>query len=322
MKQKVKRISSLKVDEFLARHGEVLKLVRLNAGIGGDRAILEPSVNRPGLALSGYVQYFAHERVQVLGNSEFSYLQQISKEERGKRFQIVFDMQIPCLVLARDGEIPQDVIDVATTNNVGVFVTSLSTMEFMNKASFLLEGDFAESTNLHGCMISYRGVGMLIMGKSGVGKSEAAIGLIEQGGALVADDKVKIKKANGKLTASTESFSKGFIEMRGVGIINVGNLYGLGAIRDTSEVDVIIFLRPQDDLNEVDRFGAIREEYDVLGIGVPFVEIPVAPGRDTARLISVTALDFQLRKVGYDMADEFNQRIISRMQQMSGDETT
>lgn len=313
MKQKIKRITSLKVEDFVKRHAEELKMVSLNGEIGFQKEIYEPSVNRPGLALSGFHDYFACERVQVFGNSEFSYLEQTTLEVRKQRFQEIIDIGFPCAVLARSGEIPQDMINVATQNEVAVFSTPLSTMEYMNKAMFLLEQDFATTTNIHGCMISYRGVGMLIMGASGSGKSEAAIGLLEKGAALVADDKVKIKKANGLLTASTEDFSRGFIEMRGVGIINVGNLYGLGSIREESSLDLIVFLKPEEDLNNVDRVGAKREEYDVLGIGVPYVEIPVAPGRDTARLISVAALEFQLRKVGYDMAGEFNQKIINKM---------
>lgn len=317
MNQKIKRISSLKVGEFVKRHGDELKMASLNGELGYEREIFEPSVNRPGLALSGFIDYFACERVQVFGNSEFSYLKKSTPERRAEKFQNIIDIGFPCAVIARGASIPQDVINVATSNDVAVFSTPLSTMEYMNKAMFLLEQDFAATTNLHGCMISYRGVGMLIMGSSGIGKSEAALGLVERGAALVADDKVKMKKANGQLTASTEDFSKGFIEMRGVGIINVGNLYGLGAIRDECRVDLIVFLKPESDLNNVDRVGAKREEYDVLGVGVPYLEIPVAPGRDTARLISVAALDFQLRKVGYDMADEFNQRIISKMQQSS-----
>lgn len=303
----------------MEKHEEELKMVSVNGGIGYERKINEPSVNRPGLALSGFVDYFAYERIQVLGNSEFSYMAKSSAEEREVSFQRIIDIGIPCIVVARDASIPNDVINVATKNGVAVFTTPLTTMEYMNQATFLLEQEFAETTNIHGCMISYRGVGLLVIGESGAGKSEAAIGLIEAGGALVADDKVRIRKANKRLVASTEDFGKGFIEMRGVGIINVGNLYGLGAIRDESEVDLIVQLRPESDLNKVDRVGAVREEYDVLGVGVPLVQIPVAAGRDTARLISVTALDFQLRKVGYDMADEFNQRIISKMKQGSGE---
>lgn len=318
MKQrKVKRISYLEVGEFVKRHGIDLKLCSLNGEVGYERKIHEPSVNRPGLALSGFMDYFAHERVQVLGNSEFSYMKHLDEETRRKRFKEVFDIKIPCLVVARDETIPQDVIDLATDYGVSVFVTPLTTLEFMNNASLLLEQDFAESTSLHGCMISYKGVGILIMGKSGAGKSEAAIGLIEDGAALVADDKVTVKKVNQKLIASTEEYTRGFIEMRGVGIINVGNLYGLGAIRDECEVDLIAFLKPQDDLNKVDRLGITRKQHEVLGIGVPYVEIPVAPGRDTARLLSVTALDLQLRRVGYDMADEFNQRIMAKIQEQS-----
>lgn len=314
MNQKVKRITSLKVGAFVERHAESLKMVSLNGELGYDKDIYEPSVNRPGLALSGFVDYFACERVQVFGNSEFSYLEKTPLDERKTKFQDIIDIGFPCAVIARGGSVPQDIINVASKNDIAVFSTPLSTMEYMNKAMFLLELEFAATTNLHGCMISYRGVGMLIMGSSGSGKSEAALGLVEKGAAIIADDKVKIKKANGQLTATTEAFSRGFMEMRGIGIINVGSIYGQGAVRDACDLDLIVFLKPEADLNKVDRVGVKREEYDVLGVGVPYLEIPVAPGRDTARLISVAAADFQLRKMGYDMAAEFNQRIINQMQ--------
>ena len=195
-----------------------------------------------------------------------------------ERLTEIIEMGLPCFVIAREGEVPPVFMDVANELKVSLFRSPLTTMEFMNNASFLLEAEFAETTNIHGCMITYRGIGLLIMGQSGSGKSEAAIGMIERGAALVADDKVKVRKANGELVASTEDFSKGFIEMRGVGIMNVANLFGLGSIRDESKIELIVFLKPEADLNNVDRVGVVRKTYDVLGIGVPYVEIPVAPG--------------------------------------------
>ena len=162
-------------------------------------------------------------------------------------------------------------------------------------------------------MLDFRGIGVLIKGKSGSGKSETAIGLVERGGALIADDHVKIRNVNGELTAFTDDFSRGFIEMRGIGIINVTNIYGLGSIRPDAPLDLIINLRPYSDLNEVDRLGITRETEDVLGVEVPCVDIPVAPGRDTARLVAVTALELQLRRLGYDMAAEFNNRLTEKL---------
>lgn len=314
-KSKVKRVHELEVGTFIERHGMTLKMSSLNGDAGYNKKIIEPSVHRPGLALAGFLDCFAHFRVQVLGNSEFSYLQQLDEETRRERFRAVLNTKIPCIVIARDGRVPQDMIDLANEYGLSVFVTPLNTMDFTNNASLLLEQDFAPSTSQHGCMISYKGLGILIAGKSGSGKSEAAISLIEDGAALIADDKVAIKNVNQKLIAFNKEGVHGFLEMRGVGIINVGNLYGLGAIRKESEIDLIVFLKPTEELNQVDRLGIKRKKIKLLGLDVPYVEIPVAPGRDTARLINVTALELQLRKLGYDMASEFNDLILNKINQ-------
>jgi HPr kinase/phosphorylase len=166
---------------------------------------------------------------------------------------------------------------------------------------------------LHGCMVDLRGIGVLIMGKSGAGKSETAIGLIEKGGALVADDMVRIKLAGGELTASAPALSRGYLEIRGIGIVNVANLYGLASIRPEKRLDLVVTLIAYADQNEIDRLGLQPKSYEILGQQVPHVEVPVAPGRDTARMVAIAALDQQLRRLGYNMADEFNQRLLRHM---------
>jgi HPr kinase/phosphorylase len=162
-------------------------------------------------------------------------------------------------------------------------------------------------------MVDMRGVGILILGKSGSGKSETAIGLIERGASLVADDVVRVKFVGGELTASAPDLSRGYMEIRGIGIVNVANLYGLASIRPDKRLDLVVTLKPHADLNEVDRLGMQNKTYELLGQHVPHVEIPVAPGRDTARMISIAALGQQLRRLGYNMADEFNQRLLDHM---------
>ncbi|MFC5049981.1 HPr(Ser) kinase/phosphatase [Rubritalea spongiae] len=313
MARKVKTVSHITVGEFFERHGESLKLSPINSTDGFVRKIIEPSVNRPGLALAGFLMHFAYLRIQVLGNSEVDYLNELDEATRRERMHNLFLENLPCLVVSREATVHQDVIDVADEHGVCIFRTPLSTMRFINSATFHLERDFAPTTTAHGCMLEFRGVGVLIKGKSGSGKSETAIGLVERGGALIADDHVKIRNVNGELTAYTDDFSRGFIEMRGIGIINVTNIYGLGSIRPDASLDLIVNLRPYTDLNQVDRLGITRETEDVLGKEVPCVDIPVAPGRDTARLVAVTALELQLRRMGYDMAAEFNNRLTEKL---------
>ena len=310
---KARIVKSITVGEFFSRHQEELQLSLVGEECGYEKLIGEPAPNRPGLALAGFFTYFAKKRIQVLGNSEISYLKKLDDKTRAKRFQAFCDQKPPCLVLARNLPLPAELIKTAQAQQIALFTSPMVTMKFLNEATRSLETDFASTTTLHGVMVDYRGIGILIMGKSGAGKSETAIGLLEKGAALVADDMVHIQGLGGELIASSPELSRGFIEMRGIGIINVANLYGLSAIRPQKRLDMIITLKGLADLNEVDRLGIKRKQIAILGLKVPNVEIPVAPGRDTARLVSVAALDLQLRKLGYDMADEFNQRLLAKM---------
>lgn len=312
-KHKSKRISHITVAQFYERHGKKLKLEVQGDAVGFDRKIIEPTINHPGLALAGFLSYFAYKRIQVLGNSEQSYLSKCSEQERVKRFRAICKRNIPCIVTSRDKKLTPELLKVAHEQGIAVLNTPMVTMKFVNAGTLLLEDDFAESTTRHGCMVDYRGVGVLIMGDSGSGKSEVAIGLLERGGALVADDMVILRKVGGELVASTKEFSRGFIEMRGIGIINVANLFGLGSIRPSKRLDLVITLKPYSDLNKVDRLGVNRKTYSILGWDVTHVEIPVAPGRDTTRLVATTCLEHQLRNMGYDMAAEFNQRLLDKM---------
>lgn len=306
-------ITSITVKEFLERHGTDLELATEEPVVGLDRKIEEPSVNRPGLALSGFFTYFAKKRIQVLGNSEISYLRKLVPEIRLERFTKLCEQDIPCIVVARQHVLDPELTAIARAHRITVISSPRPTMSFLNEATIRLERDFAPRTTLHGCMVDYRGIGVLVMGKSGAGKSETAIGLLEKGAALVADDSVLIRQVGGELITRAKDFARGYLEMRGIGIINVANLYGLSAIRPEKRLDLVVDLRPATDLNKVDRIGIRQKKYRILDVEIPLVEIPVAPGRDTARLIGVAALDLQLRRIGYDMADEFNRRLLEKM---------
>jgi len=310
---KRRNVDSITVQDFLESHGKDLGLSVEHPVVGLDRKIEEPSVNRPGLALAGFTTYFAKKRIQALGNSEISYLKKLSAATQLERFQQLCEQNFPCIVVARSHELPAPLLEVARNKNIAVISCPLQTMNFLNQATIRLEKDFAPRTNHHGCMVDYRGIGVLIMGESGSGKSETAIGLLEKGAALVADDNVNLVQINDELVASAKDFARGYLEMRGIGIINVANLYGLSSIRPTKRLDLVVNLKPASDLNKVDRIGISQKKFQILDCEVPLVEIPVAPGRDTARLIGVAALDLQLRKLGYDMADEFNQRLREKM---------
>ena len=249
----------------------------------------------------------------MLGNSEISYLKKLTPQMSSERFRRMCERDIPGLVISRGAVLSEEHMKIAAEHRIPVFGTTLVTMKFLNAATLRLENEFAPNVTLHGCMVDLRGIGVLIMGKSGAGKSETAIGLIEKGGALVADDMVRIKLAGGELTASAPALSRGYLEIRGIGIVNVANLYGLASIRPEKRLDLVVTLIAYADQNEIDRLGLQPKSYEILGQQVPHVEVPVAPGRDTARMVAIAALDQQLRRLGYNMADEFNQRLLRHM---------
>lgn len=313
MPPRAKTVASITIGKFFDSHAEALGLTLQGERVGFDRPISESAMNRPGLALAGFYSYFAWKRVQVIGNSELSYLRKLPEAMRLDRFRRMCVRGIPCIVVARGSKMDDQMLTLANEHSIPVFGTSMVTMNFLNAATIRLEHDFAPSVTLHGCMVDMRGVGVLIMGKSGSGKSETAIGLLERGASLVADDMVRIKYVGGDLVASSPDLSRGYMEIRGIGIINVANLYGLASIRPDKRLDLVVTLKPHADLNEVDRLGMQQKTYEILGQHVSHVEIPVAPGRDSARMVTIAALDQQLRRLGYNMADEFNQRLLNHM---------
>lgn len=313
MKRKIHSITHITVQEFYQKYAQKLELT-LHENIHEqsydlDRKITEPSTHRPGLAITGYLVDYAFARIQLFGNSELSYLNSLDPETLRIRIQAICETEIPCIVITQGSTLPASITAIIAPFRIPILRTPKKTMHFSNRAALCLEMEFAQTTSAHGCMIHYKGVGVLIKGMSGSGKSETAIGLVERGAALIADDHVSIRNVGGELTAFTKGFSRGFIEMRGIGIVNVTNIYGLGAMMPDSKVDLIVNLRPHSDLNELDRTGIDRKTETILGVEVPFVEIPVAPGRDTVRMVAVTILELQLRRLGYDMANEFNNRL-------------
>ena len=313
MAARIKTVASITIGKFFDSHAEALGLHLQGERVGFDRPISESAMNRPGLALAGFYSYFAWKRVQVLGNSELSYLHKLPEAMRLDRFRLMCDRGIPCIIVARNSVMDAELLAVANEHSIPVFGTAMVTMNFLNAATIRLEHDFAPSITLHGCMVDMRGVGVLIIGKSGSGKSETAIGLLERGASLVADDMVRVKYVGGELVATSPDLSRGYMEIRGIGIVNVANLYGLASIRPDKRLDLVVTLKPYADLNEVDRLGMQQKTHEILGQQVSHVEIPVAPGRDTARMVTIAALDQQLRRLGYNMADEFNQRLLNHM---------
>ncbi len=318
MRSKTK-IPTVTVGDFYARHGEVLDLKLAGPAFGFDRIIEEPTINRPGLALSGFFEYFAEKRIQVIGSAEMSYLRSLPRALMRERFRQLCEKPLPCLIFARGMAIPKSLQEVAGEAGISIFRTSLITMKFINSATIVLEVDFSPSTLEHGSMVDILGTGTLVRGSSGVGKSECVLGLIERGYSLVADDVTRFRAIDGKeLIGTAPEVTRYHMELRGLGIINIATIFGIGAIREEKRLDIAVTLRDWQELEEVDRIGLEQDFYEILGVPVPHVTIPVRPGRDLARLIEVAALDLKLKSMGHNSALAFNQRLLSRMQHGEG----
>jgi HPr kinase/phosphorylase len=312
-KGRIKQVSSMSVREFHEKYGSSLGMDLIGSEEGLDRQIRQPTINRPGLALAGFFTYFAKRRVQVMGNSEMSYLKGLKVKERVARFAALCETEIPCIILSRGARLEAPLLEVATSRGISVFTTPMVSMKFINKATFRLEWEFAPVISEHGCMVDVRGIGVLVRGESGTGKSEAALGLVERGASLVADDLVHLRLVGGDLMGSAPKVGQGLLEVRGLGIINAVSLFGVAALRTEKRLDTVVTLRPSTALNKVDRLGVSRAQFDFLGVRLPHVELPVAPGRDMSRLIEVVALDQKLRSFGVDVAGDFNRRLMDMM---------
>src|SRR5438477_12715404 len=311
-----KNIPVVTVESFFQAHGEKLQLKLEGKRVGFHRKIREPTINRPGLALSGFYQYFAEKRVQVLGAAEQSYLESLSRRQGVQRFRRLCTEKIPCLVASRGAHLDSDLLGVAEELQIAIFRTPMVTMRFINAATIAMEGDFSPTVTEFGSMVDILGVGVLIRGASGVGKSECVLGLIERGYSLVADDVTRIKSFEGReLMATAPELTRNHIEVRGIGIINVASVFGIGSIRIEKRLDLVVTLKDWQDVEAVDRIGLDREFYEILGLQVPHVTIPVRPGRDMARLIEVAAMDEKLKGLGQNAAVDFNTRLLGLMEQ-------
>jgi HPr kinase/phosphorylase len=302
------------VERFYTEHTTALEL-KLVAGAGGlKRVIREPTVNRPGLVLTGFTRYFANKRIQVIGNAEAYYLKSLSREERKQRYDTLFSYKIPCLVFSRGMEPDRLLLKAAEDADVPVFQTPLITMRFINLATMSLEMMFAPHGTEMGSMVDILGVGVIIRGESGIGKSESVLALIERGYSLVADDITKVTLIDGhEVMGTSAELTRNHMEVRGIGIINVAAMFGVKSIRTEKQVDLVITLKVWSDVPDVDRVGMDDEFVNILGVDVPHITIPVRPGRDLARLIEVAAFQTKLKAAGYNPAKELNDRLISRM---------
>lgn len=272
--------------------------------------ISSTEVNRPGLELSGFYKYYDKTRIQIIGMSEDSYLNSFNKEAYMSRLEEYFSHQPVAVIVARGLEIPQLMLEMAEKYSVPLLRTSDSTSSFMASLISFLNVQLAQRITRHGVLVEVYGEGLLILGESGVGKSETAIELIKRGHRLIADDAVEIRKVSSRsLVGTSPENIRHFIELRGIGIVNAGRTFGAGAVKLTTKIDLVIKMEPWDSEKMYDRMGLENETIDILGIRLPSMTIPVKPGRNLAVVIEVAAINHRQKKMGYNAASDLLQRL-------------
>ncbi|MFC1668459.1 HPr(Ser) kinase/phosphatase [Chlamydiota bacterium] len=311
-------IKGITVESFYKGLVSGLRLFLVAGQKGLKRKIRMAEVNRPGLALSGYFKHFASGRVQVFGKVEICYLKTLAKNIAKNRFVELLEHDIPCFIIARKYLPPRELIEAANEKNIPIFRSSLVTMTIVNKATLFLEDVFSKTMLISGDFVEVYGVGVIILGDSGVGKSECALALIERGHRLIADDVVKVKYTEGKKPLGFGNELTGHhMEVRGLGIINVQTLFGAACVRGEREIDMVITLESWDVDKEYDRLGIDEKIFKIFEHELPHLLIPVKPGRDIALIVEVAALNRRLKTMGHHSARELNMRLIEYMKSTS-----
>lgn len=309
-----KIVESIEVNLFYEKFKDNLKLSLVAGDEGLKKVIKEKSINRPGIALSGFLESFAARRIQLFGAGEMAYMKTLSHANQEDILLKFAEREIPCILVSRDLDPTRIMIEVANRYDIALFRTPLSSKDIVTTATVLLEYEFAPTVTEHGTMLDIKGIGTFLRGKSGIGKSECALALIERGHSLVADDLTYIRLINEKeLLAHSSELNRGYMECRGIGIINVGDLFGVRNVRLEKRIDLVVTFKEWSAEYDEDRTGLEESYFDILGLDVPQIEIYIRPGRDVARLVEVAAMVRAAKIMGHDSAKEFNDRLIAYM---------
>lgn len=299
------------VKDLYERHGPTLGLELMTGSDGLDRQIKIPEAQRPGLSLSGYLKNNAQKRILIFGRVEIEYLRDLDRQVRVERLEAILNDPIPAVIIAGRYRPPKELKTLCSELKVPLFRTSLATMTLMSRLALALNDEFAPSISCHGTLVEVFGVGVLIQGDSAVGKSEAALGLIERGHRLVSDDIVKVKKREGGyLEGSCAALTRHHMEIRGIGIINVAHLYGAVCVRNQKSIDIVVRLEVWQDDHFYDRVGLDDKFITMLGVKLPYHILPVKPGRDVVLLLETIALNHRLKDMGYNSAQEFSAKVL------------
>jgi HPr kinase/phosphorylase len=300
----------LTVDELLRTKREPLALELLTDERGLSHAVPGPDISSPGLVLTGYTERFPADRMQVLGETEIGFLLSLDVERRTQALEAFFAFDIPVVFVTKNQEPPEPLIALAHQRGIPVIRTALKTAEFYARVKPFLEERFAPSTTMHGSLADVYGVGLLFIGKSGIGKSEAVLDLIERGHRLVADDMVLVtRRGNEILIGKGHELQRHHMEIRGVGIIDIARLFGVRAIRQQKRVEVVVQLETWDEQAHYDRTGLEPQSAEILGVPIPKVVVPLNPGKNITVIAEVVAMNHLLKYAGIDSAALFNRRL-------------
>ncbi len=293
---------------------EIIKEFSLEIIYGPDgyenMELASTDINRPGLQLSGFFKEFDNTRTVVLGRVETSFLNTLTSEQRTERFDALLAHKVPFVVFTRNLEVFPEIVEVAKRYSTPVFRTPYVTSNFMSALISYLNVQLAPRITRHGVLVEVYGEGVLLLGESGIGKSETAIELVKRGHRLIADDAVELKKVSSKsIVGSAPEIIRHFIELRGIGVVDVRRIFGMGSVKLTEKIDLVINLELWKDGKQYDRFGAETQYMDILGIDIPCLTVPVKPGRNLAVIIEVAAMNNRHKKMGYNAAEELSARI-------------
>ncbi|PAE09087.1 HPr kinase/phosphorylase [Terribacillus saccharophilus] len=296
-----------------------LELLTGDAGV--QREIFMSDISRPGIELTGYFKYYPKDRLQLFGKTELSFLEELTSEQKRKRFEEICSDVTPGLIITRGQEVPPEMKEAAEAAGVPILRSPHKTTRVISRITNFLEAKFAPFTAVHGVLVDIYGIGILITGQSGVGKSETALELVKRGHRLVADDSVEIRQEDyDTLIGNSPSLIEHLLEIRGLGIINVMTLFGAGAVRSHKKISIVINLETWDQSKQYDRVGLDEDTMKIMDVNVPKMTVPVRPGRNLAVIIEVAAMNFRLKRMGVNAAEEFSQRLTKMIETGKDDE--
>jgi HPr kinase/phosphorylase len=293
-----------------------LKVLCGEKGVG--REIKTSDINRPGLEMAGYFTYHVNNRIQLFGNTEIGFIQGLTSEERVDRLRLLCHGDVPCICVSSKLEPPPELLQICEERAIPVLQSPLTTTKLSSKLATYLEGRLAPRTTMHGVLVDVYGIGILLVGSSGIGKSETALELVKRGHRLVADDAVEIRQTQeNNLIGNAPELIQHLLEIRGVGIINVMTLFGAGAVRNFKKIALVIRLELWDPQKQYERLGLDEEKLKIMDTDIPQITIPVRPGRNVAVICEVAAMNFRLRRMGYNAAVHFSKRLTDTIEEAS-----